>query len=430
MLTISFLFSDAGNSSPKPGPSSRPDDYNLLANDLYLSSETDPFATDHDSNDPDFELLSNDSTTLNPRKKRRKWKLPLQKTTLEDEDSSDTEEDNNETRKKYRKKIAQLHTWRRNNIKSCRNQGREYVNWKGKKQDARKLKEPCKNCRIKCPQKINDEERKRIFENYWSLGDINRQRDFIAKHVTVDKKVRTRRRKKTDNQEEESDEQSGSSQSRRNFTNTYHFQKNGIKIRVCKIFFLNTLSISAQVVKTVICKTGSTGIVSEDRRGKACKNSLVEESVKQTVRDHINSFETIESHYCRQKSSRKYLPPTLNIAKMFTLYLEYCQDHNITKAASEAMYRLIFTREFNLSFFQPKKDICDICHKYEHSSPDEKLAMEEEYRLHLKNKNVAREIKNIDKQKAAENTQEICCAVFDLQQVLPVPKSNVGGIIL
>lgn len=135
--------------------------------------------------------------------------------------------------------------------------------------------------------------------------------------------------------------------------------------------FLNTFSISAQVVKTVENKIGPSGIVSADRRGKVCKNTLVDESIKQTVRDHINLFETVEIHYCRSKTSRQYLSPTLNVSKMYGMYIEYCQDHNIQQPASEGIYRSIFTSEFNFSFFIPKKDLCDICYKYDNSSAEE-----------------------------------------------------------
>lgn len=111
---------------------------------------------------------------------------------------------------------------------------------------------------------------------------------------------------------------------------------------------------------------------------------------------------------------------------MFSLYLDHCRDNNIAESASEAIYRIIFTSEFNLSFFQPKKDLCDICHKYDLSSQAEKLSLDEEYRQHIKNKTLAREAKNMDKQRASQNPNKICSAVFDLQQILPVPKSNVG----
>lgn len=178
-------------------------------------------------------------------------------------------------------------------------------------------------------------------------------------------------------------------------------------------------------VRTVFNKMGSTGHVTEDRRGKAHKNSLLDESVKQSVRDHINMFETINSHYCRNKSERKYLPATLNISKMFTLYEEYCSENNIDKIATETMYRHIFVTEFNLSFFIPKKDLCEDCNKYENSLPDEKLEMEEKYQQHIENKNLARNLKNADKEKSKINAS-FCSAVFDMQQVLQVPKTEVG----
>ncbi|KAK4876488.1 hypothetical protein RN001_012910 [Aquatica leii] len=81
------------------------------------------------------------------------------------------------------------------------------------------------------------------------------------------------------------------------------------------------------MIQTVFAKIGSSGVVMEDRRGKACKNSKLDDSIKDTVRNHINSFKTIESHYCRKTTERKYFPPTLNISKMFLLYQEYCQDN-------------------------------------------------------------------------------------------------------
>lgn len=137
---------------------------------------------------------------------------------------------------------------------------------------------------------------------------------------------------------------------------------------VCKTFFLNTLSISGQIVQTVFIKLGSTGVVLTDRQGKACKNSLLGDSVKQSVRDHINSFETIESHYCRQSTSRQYLSASLSVAKMYTMYLEYCQERNVTSTATECIYRQVFNTKFN--FLKPKEDyvIFAICTTTHHKS--------------------------------------------------------------
>nr|CAH7746665.1 unnamed protein product [Callosobruchus chinensis] len=109
---------------------------------------------------------------------------------------------------------------------------------------------------------------------------------------------------------------------------------------------------------------------------------------------------------------------------MYGLYLEYCEENNV-KPATESIYRLIFNTEYNFSFFVPKKDLCDICNRYDEGTPEEKHEMEEEYRLHMKNKNTGRELKKLDKEEAKLNS-ELCAAVFDLEQILPVPKSNVG----
>lgn len=106
---------------------------------------------------------------------------------------------------------------------------------------------------------------------------------FISKYTTVSNKKRTRKNKNEDELPEK--------ESRRNFTIFYYLRSNEQnKNNVCKTFFLNTLSISAPVVKTVINKTGSTGAVAAVRRGRALKNSAIDESIKQTVRDHINAL--------------------------------------------------------------------------------------------------------------------------------------------
>ncbi|KAJ8929163.1 hypothetical protein NQ314_018187 [Rhamnusium bicolor] len=83
---------------------------------------------------------------------------------------------------------------------------------------------------------------------------------------------------------------------------------------------------------------------------------------------------------------------------MYCLYEEYCVRNNITRKATESMYRTIFKDEFNMSSFQPKKDLYDVCHKYEKCSTEDKLEMEKEYQLHVQNKNLARQLKNADKE--------------------------------
>lgn len=50
---------------------------------------------------------------------------------------------------------------------------------------------------------------------------------------------------------------------------------------------------------------------------------------KQTaVQEFINSFKSIESHYCRFSSRRCYLPSDLSIEKMFKMYNNQCSPED------------------------------------------------------------------------------------------------------
>ena len=71
-----------------------------------------------------------------------------------------------------------------------------------------------------------------------------------------------------------------------------------------------------------------------DGRGKHDNRKIISED-EEEVRNHIKSFSQIESHYLRTQTNREFLEGNL--------------------------YRRIFNNEFNISFFKPKKDQCDLC---------------------------------------------------------------------
>lgn len=118
---------------------------------------------------------------------------------------------------------------------------------------ARKLKPPCgERCRVQCGQKITELDRELLFKEYWGLRDINRQREFINKHMlSIKPKYRYTTTKKG-----------------RKLNNAFYFTIAEQRIRVCKAFFINTLDISARAIQTVIDKRTSLGTIEEDLRGK------------------------------------------------------------------------------------------------------------------------------------------------------------------
>src|SRR5699024_4775120 len=126
------------------------------------------------------------------------------------------------------------------------------------------------------------------------------------------------------------------------------------------------------------------------------------ECIKESVRRHIDLFPRMESHYVRKDSTREYLQSDLqNISQMYCLYKEWMADKSNKKSATYNQYRKIFSDEFNIGFFHPKKEQCELCDSYKMLSPNEKTEkLEKERETHLKNKDFVRKLKDTDKERA------------------------------
>lgn len=291
--------------------------------------------------------------------------------------------------------------------KQQRNLGIQYTSPRTKKSiPARKIQEKCdsaacdrsgKKCSI-----FTQEGRENLFKSFYALGDLQLQREFIARHCEV-AEVKQRTTKTA---------------SRRNKTLQYFLFLNGEKIRVCKKFFLSTLSISEKFLRTSVGKITSTGTVQKEQRGGRYE-SLAEKdaALRKSVEQHINRFPKVESHYCRKSSSRQYLHSELTLQKMYELYL---LENNDQEAASLSTYTRVF-KGMNLSFHNPKKDQCSLCLSYRNGDDEAKRNLEERYQRHLHEKKKIREIKEACKDLSVKSNNEIVSAVFDLQQVIYLP---------
>lgn len=348
----------------------------------------------------------------------------------EDEDSSETSVDiqndtiQSNTPKKKRKRsvreklgkkrIRNVKDWIDQKSKTCLDLGQEHKNRKGVTIKERQITEPCKEtCRSKCSKKLSNEIRGTIFKEFWQLGDHTRQWDFIARYVKqINKKQAT---------------VAAGEGSRRNYSRQYFLKIGNEEQQVCKVMFLNTLSISETFVTTALKKVREGGSLESDMRGKHnTRPNKVDVDVKQSVRGHIKMFPLVPSHYIRKDSNKMYLEEGLSIQKMYRLYLEYAKDNTISTVATSRQYRDIFNEEFNISFFKPKKDQCDVCCAYNNLTDSMKSPeVQKQYEDHIKNKTIARELKDADKLLAVDD-KTLCVACFDLQKVLTTPQSNVS----
>ena len=134
-----------------------------------------------------------------------------------------------------------------------RNSGREYISKTGTARLAKQIRKPCSDCKLNCASRITESERNQLFREYYLLGDINLQWQWIARRI---ERTTPKHRHR-----------SGLTTRRQNVFH-YNFIINGNKERVCKLFFLNTLAISNNATNTALKKCDEFGTLLEnDLRG-------------------------------------------------------------------------------------------------------------------------------------------------------------------
>ncbi|CAG4907276.1 unnamed protein product [Colias eurytheme] len=310
------------------------------------------------------------------------------------------------TTKFTRKRKLNPEKWLCVQAKILRNRGREYTSKSGKIVPEKSMKPPCgEKCKQKCTNKITETQRKEIFDTYWSLGDLQRQREFILRHTSI---IKPRYSYKVHN-------------SNRGNNNAFYLSVDGERIRVCKQFFKATLAISDRPIRTVFEKSQPSGSMELDKRGKHNNHHAIDPAIKEGVKRHLDSIPKIESHYCRADSKRVYIDGGKTVADLHRDYVAECQSKGLP-SANYIMYYNIFSYEYNISFYQPKKDQCEDCTAYANSTEEEKNRLKEKYEKHLKEKTLSRQSKDDDKNHTADNT--IVC-VYDLQAAMSCPKGEM-----
>lgn len=386
-----------------------------------LDNPLSDFSEDDDDSvkDPDF-TSSSSSTTDSSSSNSGSGSSSSSDDESPDEPRSSTvqevreqEIEQDKTKKNTRKRQRNEANYEKLKAKRLRNEGKEYVSTSKQKKviPAKTVKEPCNDkCRYQCPKKISEEQRLKIFNDYYSLSNINRKRDFLSKNMELIQPkyryVRANRQK-----------------AERRCNYAFYFQSlEGKKIRVCKTFFRNTLDINDRTILTVRNKTSSSGVVTEDMRGRHTNHKKVSEQLKNDVRNHINTIPRIESHYLRAQTSKEFIDGSKTIAQLHRDYKLECEAEG-RPSVNYHMYADIFNREFNLSFFVPKKDQCSLCFQYNTATDEAKELIKNEFDEHLTEKVLSRKEKETDKAKVGETFVLAC---FDMQAVVPIPKGDIS----
>ncbi|KAK7486497.1 hypothetical protein BaRGS_00022298 [Batillaria attramentaria] len=316
-----------------------------------------------------------------------------------------------------RKKKAKPETWKQNVRKSLHLQGKEYVSQTGKTVDAKCVRKiDCSKCRYDCNNRVSEEYRQELFQTFYALDTYERQKDFVCAHVRDRETVSILG---TDNKPVPK---------KRQRCRTYFFIADGKEQRVCKKFFLATLALGEAYVDHALKNSTNGTFAGKERRGKSQPHNKASEEAIEGVRRHIESFPTVESHYTRKDTQRKYLEPVLTVKKMHDLYVQQCKEEG-REPVSTKRYRQVFNNSYNLAFHVPKKDQCSLCSAFAVKKIKE-LATEEDQKAfeeHQERKKRARLEKEKDKAEAKEDRRKHVVTV-DLQAVLQSPCGLVSQL--
>ena len=191
-----------------------------------------------------------------------------------------------------RKRKRNPQQWKRNIRKVKKAKGEEHVNSTGKPVPAKEVLHVNCNCRFKCTESFNDENRRSICAEYHALADYDRQKDYILRNIVI-RQVQSRKVLSRDNGGKEEYSQS------RQVSITYYLEHLGSRRRVCKGFFMKTLCLSNRSIMTAVEGRSTSGVFAKtDGRGRQPSVNKTDNEHRQAVKDHIQLFPTVESHYC------------------------------------------------------------------------------------------------------------------------------------
>lgn len=96
-----------------------------------------------------------------------------------------------EIQQRGRKRKRDPDNWKKNVRKRLRNTGQSYVNSKNIHIPVRKVRgKDCASCRYKCNHNFPQSVREVILDQFWAMGDVARQKDFIINHTVTKLKKR------------------------------------------------------------------------------------------------------------------------------------------------------------------------------------------------------------------------------------------------
>ncbi|XP_046684501.1 uncharacterized protein LOC124373972 [Homalodisca vitripennis] len=244
---------------------------------------------------------------------------------------------------------------------------------------------------------------RRFHSAFYKEHDKIYQDNFVLKHITMN--VIKRRRPKN--------QKNIKKQARAKYFITNREKK---MVPVCLGTFLRALNISRFRINKIADRFYYKHEMPKERRGgDTTGNRFV--AKKESIMTFINSLKCSETHYCTNRSGRKYLPAELNIKKLWRMYQTNAEDHLKVK---DSYFRYIFNRKYNLGFGSPRVDVCSTC--LELAEKIKSTKSDAERNMLLVEKRVHKLRSQAFYGLLQEDREDLLILSFDCQKNQPLPK--------
>lgn len=377
-------------------------DTNTL-NDLEFDSDDSVF----DKNYIPLSLDSDSSTNSIPNSQHTRVTIPESPEVSTDEDTTKhvTKKGSIRKRKKYDKSLAQ-----RKHVKKLIDMDTKY-----------KLRRGCDTkCRKKCHYNFTEDCRKQI-NHHFRVMNWTEQQYFIINNTL---KENPKRKTVKENPK-----------LKRDITVSYFLvNEKGVKVNVCKIFFLETLGYGRKNDKSVRKALHTMpNTVPVDNRGTNPNPKKLDDT---KIIQHIHSFNPSISHYRREHApNRKYLPSDLTVTSMYQDFCEQMKDFPDQNQISYDYYRKI-VKKLNISFTKLGHEECELCEKYYIHNPDYKEKSHrnclecKDYAQHHQRYILARQEYKKDVDKQNEINADSAYFSADLEKVIMLPRIDEFKIVM
>lgn len=241
--------------------------------------------------------------------------------------------------------------------------------------------------------KVTDVDRTRIFQEFWALNSWEAKKLFVKNLVTVTRK---------DNEQKTSFR--------------YSLQVSDGALEVCKVMFLNTLSIGEWSARNWCLQQS---VIAQPKLRQSWYDRGKDQA--ENCKEFLKKLNKVPSHYCRKSTNKEYLERNFrSIQDVFVAYTGECSASGTIPLSRQAFSRIF--NNTNIGIFMPRKDQCDTCVAHEKGT-----ISESEWNTHREKKEEAQNAKSQDKSQA-ENDKDILVFSMDLQAVLLSPATKASAL--